>query len=368
MALDFGKLGFGFLRLPLVDPNDSNRVDLEATKKMVDLFLHRGFCYFDTAYTYLNGKSEMYLREALVNRYPRDAFMIASKLPCGILKKGRSPASVFEEQCQRCGVDYFDVYLLHGLDAEDAAYAEKQRCFDFMRELKKNGKVKYIGFSFHDKADELDKILSRHPEVDVVQIQLNYLDWDNPIIQSGACYNVCRKHGKPIIVMEPVKGGTLAVIPSKAVSLLKGEAPAHRAIRFAASQPGVLLVLSGMSTMDQVAENTSLMSCFKPLTQEESFVLREAAEIIRSAVAIPCTGCAYCEETCPIGIPIPKYFSLYNEKARDGWQVDTESRYEAIAAALPRAKACIECGNCEKRCPQKLSVVSCLKEVSRAYD
>lgn len=368
MALDFGKLGFGFLRLPLMDPNDSNSIDIETTKKMVDLFLGKGFRYFDTAYTYLNGKSEIYLREALVERYPRDTFMIATKLPCGILKKGRSPESVFEEQLQKCGVDYFDVYLLHGLDAEDAEYAEKQGCFDFLQEQKKKGKAKYIGFSFHDKADVLDEILTRHPEIDVVQIQLNYLDWDNPIIQSEACYDVCRKHQKPIIVMEPVKGGTLATIPAEAVRLLNGEAPAHRAIRFAASQDGVALVLSGMSTIGQVAENTSFMSCFEPLTPEQTIVLKEAAQIIRRSVAISCTGCAYCEETCPVGIPVPKYFSLYNERERDGWQVDTETRYETIAAAMPRANACVECRACEKRCPQKLPVVSYLKMVSKVYD
>ena len=368
MKLDFGKLGFGFLRLPLTDPNDSGSVDLELTKKMVDQFLRKGFRYFDTAYTYLNGKSEGYLREALVNRHPREAFLIATKLPCGILRNGKTAEAVFEEQLQRCGVDYFDVYLLHGLDGEDAQYAEEQGCFDFLQKLKEEGKVKYTGFSFHDKADVLDKLLAKHPEVDLVQIQLNYLDWDNPIIQSEACYDVCVRHRKPIIVMEPVKGGTLAAIPDQAASLFHGEAPAHRAIRFAASQPNVSLVLSGMSTVDQVEENTSVMSPFAPLSQEETDVLKKAAEIIRSSVAIPCTACAYCEETCPTGIPIPKYFALYNERARDGWQVDTESRYASIAASLPRAKSCIECGNCEKRCPQKLPVISWLKKVSEVYD
>lgn len=368
MKLDFGKLGFGFLRLPLTDPNDSGSVDLELTKKMVDQFLKKGFRYFDTAYTYLNGKSEVYLREALVKRHPRDAFLIATKLPCGILRTGKTAQSVFEEQLQRCGVDYFDVYLLHGLDAEDAQYAEEQGCFDFLQKLKEEGKVRYTGFSFHDKADVLDRILTKHPEVDLVQIQLNYLDWDNPIIQSEACYDVCVRHGKPVIVMEPVKGGTLAAIPAEAAELFCGEAPAHRAIRFAASQSNVSLVLSGMSTMEQVAENTSFMSCFRPLSRDETDVLKKAAEIIRNAVAIPCTACGYCVETCPTGIPIPKYFALYNERARDGWQVDTESRYASIASALPRAKSCIECGNCEKSCPQKLPVIRWLKNVSEAYD
>ena len=210
MGLDFGRLGFGFLRLPHTDPNDITDVDLETTKAMVDLFLQQGFRYFDTAYIYLNGKSEECLRKALVERHPRDTYMVCTKLPCGILKRGKTAEEVFAEQLKRCGLDFFDVYLLHGLDGEDADFAEEQGCFDFLQEQKKKGKVRYTGFSFHDTADVLDRILTRHPEIDVVQIQLNYLDWDNPIIQSGKCYEVCRKHKKPIIVMEPVKGGTLA--------------------------------------------------------------------------------------------------------------------------------------------------------------
>ena len=368
MSLDFGRLGFGFLRLPHTDPNDNSTVDLETTKEMVDLFLARGFRYFDTAYTYLHGKSEEALRKALVERHPRESFMIATKLPCGMLKHGKTPEEIFEEQQARCGVDFFDVYLLHGLDGEDAEFAEEQGCFEFLQDLKKQGKVRYTGFSFHDTADALDKILTGHPEVDVVQIQLNYLDWDHPIIQSGACYAVCRKHNKPVIVMEPVKGGTLASIPTEAADLLGGEAPAHRAIRFAASQPGVALVLSGMSTVAQAAENTSFMSRFVPLTREETAVLKDAAEIIRNAVAIPCTGCAYCVETCPKQIPIPKYFSLYNERERDGWQVDTEGRYHQMTASLPRANSCIQCKKCEERCPQKLPVASYIKMISDVYD
>lgn len=368
MKLDFGTLGFGFLRLPHLDPNDFTDVDLETTKEMVDLFLARGFRYFDTAYIYLNGKSEVFLRKALVERHPRDAYMIADKLPCGMLRKGKTAEEIFQVQLERCGVDFFDVYLLHGLDGEDADFAEKQGCFDFLQEKKKEGKVRYTGFSFHDTADVLDQILTRHPEIDVVQIQLNYLDWDNPIIQSGPCYEVCRKHGKPIIVMEPVKGGTLASIPDEAAALLNGEPPAHRAIRFAASQEGVQLVLSGMSATEQVAENTALMSHFAPLTQAEKAVLTEAAQIIRNCVAIPCTGCAYCVEECPVRIPVPQYFSLYNERARDGWQVNTEDRYGELRKRYPGANACIECRGCEQRCPQKLQVSAYLKTVSAIFD
>lgn len=366
--MDFGKFGFGFLRLPHLDPDDPNTVDMDTTMEMVNLFLQRGFRYFDTAYTYLGGKSEESLRKALVERYPRERYAIATKLPCGALHSGKTPDEIFAEQLKRCGVDYFDVYLLHGLDGEDAAFAEEQGCFEFLEMLKKTGKTRFTGFSFHDTADVLDHILSRHPEVDVVQIQLNYLDWENEIIQSRACWEICRKHNKAIIVMEPVKGGTLAGIPSEAERLFHGEPPAHRAIRFAASQEGVAMVLSGMSTREQVEDNTAFMSCFKPLTDEEIREVNAAAEIIRKAVAIPCTGCSYCTDSCPVGIPIPRYFSLYNEHKRDGWQVNARERYLSIAEKAVPANACIACGRCQQKCPQKLPVPDLMKEVSQLFD
>ena len=365
MSLDFGKLGFGFLRLP---QREDGMVDLETTKEMVDLFLSRGFRYFDTAYIYHNGKNEEYLRKCLVERYPRDAFLIADKLPVGCLKGGRRAEDIFQEQLRRCGVDHFDVYLLHGLDDEDARYAMDMGCFDFLKQLKAQGLARTVGFSFHDTAQVLDRLLTGHPEVDIVQLQLNYLDWDNPIIQARDCWAVCRKHGKPIIVMEPVKGGTLAAVPPAAAVLFGGEPPAHRALRFAASQEGVALVLSGMSTLDQVAENTALMAPFEPLTNDEAGILEEAARIIREAVAIPCTGCGYCLDDCPAGIPIPKYFALFNERERDGWQADAEGRYAILIQTQPPAKSCLSCGLCEGRCPQKLPVPSLMKQLSAAFD
>ncbi len=365
---DFGCFGFGFLRLPHIDPNDISNVDLDAAKEMVDLYLSRGFRYFDTAYTYLNYKSEIFLRQALVERYPRDRFAIATKLPCSLLKQGRTAEEIFANQLEKCGVDYFDVYLLHGLDAADARTAEEYGCFDFLKQQKAEGKVKHIGFSFHDTADVLDDILTRHPEMDVVQIQLNYLDWDNEIIQSGACHAVCRKHGKPIIVMEPVKGGTLANLPAQAQALLEGESPARRAIRFAASQEGVAVVLSGMSTLAQVEENTAFMADFMPLTQAETQALEKIKEIVRTSVAIPCTGCSYCTEDCPVGIPIPRYFGLYNEQKRDGWQVNAEGRYMELTKTFSPAGACLGCGQCQKKCPQKLPIIDHLKAVSQAFD
>jgi predicted aldo/keto reductase-like oxidoreductase len=366
--MDFGRFGFGFLRLPHVDPNDITDVDLDAAKKMVDLFLERGFRYFDTAYTYLNYKSEEFLRQALVERYPRDRFAVATKLPCDLLKRGRTAQEIFDDQLQKCGVEYFDVYLLHGLDADGARTAEKYGAFEFLNQIKARGKAKFVGFSFHDTAEVLDEILTRHPEVDVVQIQLNYLDWDNAIIQSGRCYEVCRKHRKPIIVMEPVKGGTLAKLPEKALPLLGGESPASRAIRFAASQEGVAMVLSGMSTLEQVEENTALMAHFQPLTEEETSALEQVKEMVRGAVAIACTGCSYCTDGCPAGIPVPRFFSLYNERERDGWQANTEERYRALTNIFPPAKACLGCGQCQDACPQKLPIIEHLKTVSAVFD
>ena len=361
--MDFGKLGFGFLRLP---QNSDGTVDLETTKKMVDVYLSRGFHYFDTAYIYQNGKNEEYLRQALVERHPRDSFCIADKLPCGYLRNGRTAEEIFEDQLRKCGVEYFDVYLLHGLDGEDAAYAEEVGCFEFLAEQKRRGKIRYTGFSFHDTADVLDGILTRHPEVDVVQIQLNYLDWDNPIIQSGACWEVCRRHCKPMLVMEPVKGGTLASIPAEAEKLLNGEAPAHRALRFAASREGVVTVLSGMSTMAQMEENTALMSDFCPLSGEEENILREVSEIIRKDVAVPCTACGYCLGGCPTGIPIPELFSLYNEHKRDRWQANAAERYRAKDSAP--ASACLSCGQCQSSCPQKLPIMELLKTVAEVFE
>lgn len=368
MTPDFGRLGFGFLRLPLKDPDKACDVDMETTAQMVDLFLEKGFRYFDTAYTYLEGMSEAAIRKTLVERHPRESFMLASKLPCGVLKRGKTAEEIFGEQILRCGVDYFDVYLLHGLDGEDADFAHEQGCFDFLQELKRRGKARLTGFSFHDTAEVLDRILTAHPEVDVVQIQLNYLDWDNPIIQSAACLGVCRKHGKPVIVMEPVKGGTLADIPEKAAVLFGHEAPAHRALRFAASQPGVALVLSGMSTVEQVLENARLMGDFEALTALEYEQLHKAADIIRSAVAIPCTGCAYCIEVCPAALPIPRYFTLYNERERDGWQANTEDRYARLLLSHPAAECCIGCKSCEQSCPQKLDISGFMKRVSDVFD
>ena len=362
------KLGFGFLRLPLINADDDGSVDIEAVKRMVDTFISRGFCYFDTGYNYHDHKSEDFLRMTLTERYPRESYMIATKLPIRALKNGRTPADIFEHQLKKCGTDFFDVYLLHGIDREDAELFEELGGFEFLKALKKEGKARYIGFSFHDTADVLDGILNQHPEVDLVQIQLNYLDWENEIIQSRACLEVCRKYGKPVIVMEPVKGGTLANLPQEALSLLENEPPAHRALRFAASREGVCMVLSGMSTLGQVEENTALMADFAPLSAAETDALEKIRRIINSNTAIACTACSYCTDGCPVSLPIPRYFSLYNQHCRNGWQANAAERYDALTKEFSPASSCTSCMQCEEKCPQRLPVASLLKKVSETFE
>ena len=366
------KLGFGCLRLPHNDPDDISDVDVAEMSRMVDLCLEKGFCYFDTAYSYLNYKSELFVKEALVERHPRDAFLLTTKLPCLELKPGDDPQAFFNEQLQKCGVDYFDFYLLHSLDAHYVKIAEQLGCFEMLQRLKKEGKARFTGFSFHDTAAVLDDILTRHPEVDVVQIQLNYLDWDHPVIQSQACYEVCCKHNKPVIVMEPVKGGTLAKLPAEAEALLRAHAPdsspASWAVRFAASQPGVAMVLSGMSTVQQVEDNTSYMQAFEPLSEKELAILRQVREIVKAAVAVPCTACAYCVDGCPLQIPIPRYFCLFNEHKRDKWQANAIDRYAKMAKTHTKASACIGCRQCEEKCPQHIEIVKWLGQVAEALE
>ena len=367
------KLGFGFMRLPLLDKDDITSIDYATLNDMVDNFMQKGFRYFDTAYMYHEGVSEVAIRESVVKRYPRDSFMLADKMPTMFLKSKDEQKEIFKLQLERCGVDYFDNYLLHNLGAHNYQTALKFDCFSYVQELKKEGYAKRIGFSYHDNAALLDEILSAHPYVDFVQLQINYLDWDNESIQSGKCYEVALKHKKPVIIMEPLKGGLLANIPEKAQELFRSIHPdmsvSSWGIRFAASLDNVEIVLSGMSDLSQLLDNTSYMQDFIPLTDKEQATTGKVKQIIKSAVAIPCTACQYCVDTCPQNIAIPKYFSLYNEKQHYGKDALLPNLYYGnYSKTHGKASDCIECRICEEHCPQKLQIVNLLKDVAKAFE
>ncbi len=365
------KLGFGLMRLPMLNEKE---IDVEQTKKMVDIFLERGFTYFDTAYMYLDYKSEIVAREALVNRYPRDKFTLTTKLPISMLKCKEDMERIFNEQLQKCGVDFFDYYLLHNLGTKNYETAQKYNAFEFAMNKKKEGKIKTLGFSFHDKADVLDRILTEHPEVEFVQLQINYLDWEDEIIQSKKCCEVARKHNKPIIVMEPVKGGTLANIPNEAESLFKkynstASAPSW-AVRYTASLDGVFMVLSGMSNIAQLKDNTDYMIDFKPLNETEKEIILKATEVIMDSKKIPCTTCRYCTQNCPKDIAIPDYFMLYNSSVEErNENIDVQKgKYSKICKTHGKGSDCIECHNCEGLCPQHIKITEMLKEITKSFE
>lgn len=363
------KLGFGLMRLPLLDENDKGSIDIEHTKKMVDEFIARGFTYFDTAWMYCKFRSENAIKEALVDRYPRDSYTLASKLHSAFFETMEERDVIFDEQRKKTGVDYFDYYLIHDINKDSYPIYEERDCFNWIVEKKKQGLVKNIGLSFHATADLLDEILTKHPEMEFVQLQINYLDWENDVVQSRACYEVAVKHGKPVVVMEPVKGGKLAQVPEEVEKMFKAHNPelslASWAIRFAAGLDNVFMVLSGMSNMEQLVDNTDYMMDFKPLSKEELEIVWKAADIIKSYNKIPCTGCAYCLDGCPAAISIPEYFNVFNADLRG--ENDQGEQYKALGENGGKATECVECGQCESICPQHIHIIDELKTIVKHF-
>ena len=361
------KLGFGLMRLPQKD----GRIDIQTTAALADAFLARGYTYFDTAYVYPG--SEEAFREAVVRRIPRDAYTVADKMAGWVLSTDLPPERMFGESLTRCGVSYFDYYLLHSLTPARMRDYEKHHCWEFVQERKAEGTVKHIGFSFHGDPPLLRRVLSEHPEVEFVQLQINYADWENTAIWSGACYAICREFGKEIVVMEPVKGGYLANLPEKAAEELRkadpGASPASFALRFAGSLPGVAMVLSGMSSEAQMAENLATFDHLRPLSAEEEASLARAKEILLSADTIACTACRYCTKGCPGHINIPEIFKAVNMLRTFGEHGRPHFFYDnLLGMGSGRAGECAACGRCEDVCPQHLPIVSLLREASERLD
>lgn len=359
--------GFGCMRLPM----NGDEVDYEEFSRMVDTFLENGFNYFDTAHVYLGGKSETALRDCLAKRYPRERYILTNKLTTSCFEKQDQIRPLFQRQLEACGVDYFDFYLMHAQSADIFEKFKKCQAYETALELKKEGKIRHVGISFHDKAEVLEKILKEYPQVEVVQIQFNYIDYEDASVEARKCYEICVKYEKPVIVMEPVKGGSLANLPEDAKKVfqeLDGGSPASYAIRFAAGFDGIMMVLSGMGNMEMMNDNISYMKNFIPLSEKEQEAVNKVCEILQSKGLIPCTACRYCTDGCPKHISIPDLFACMNsKKVYQNW--NTDYYYHNVHTVNHgKASDCIQCGKCENICPQHLEIRKLLKEVALEFE
>ena len=372
MAVDLSKmpkLGFGLMRLP----EKNGEIDLDEFCRMADMYMDAGLTYFDTAYVYHGGKSEVAAREAIVKRYPRDSFTIADKLPAWEMKTKEDRDRIFNEQLERAGVDYFDFYLLHSIEEENVDTYEELDCFNWGLQKKAEGKIRHFGFSFHSTPERLESLLDAHPQVEFVQIQLNYMDWDNPSVQSGRLYEILRERNIPIVVMEPVKGGSLAGLKPEIEAKYKEVRPdksvASWALRFVASLPGVMTILSGMTHEDQMKDNISTFTNFEPLSEAEQETVKEVTALMKQIPQIGCTGCKYCVDGCPMKISIPDVFRAINMMKLYVDETRPRNMYSMLLkSGHGRASDCIGCGQCEGVCPQHLPVISLMKEASEKLD
>ena len=358
--------GFGCMRMQM----NGTEVDANEFKKMIDAFMDAGFNYFDTAHVYIGGKSETALKECLASRYPRESYILTNKLSPSNFNSQEEIRPLLDLQLEACGVEYFDFWLMHAMNTELFAKYKANRAFETAFELKKEGKIKHVGISFHDKAEVLRQILTEYPEIEAVQIQFNYADFEDENIESRKCYEVCREFDKPIIVMEPVKGGALVNLPNEAQKVLedlKGGSNASYAIRYAAGFEGVFMVLSGMGNMSMMEDNLSFMTDFKALDEKELEAVSKVCEILKKQETIPCTDCKYCVEGCPVNINIPGMFSLFNAKLQLK-ENSGKADYEKLTAESSKASECIECGKCEEACPQHLEIRELLKKVCREFE
>jgi len=358
--------GFGCMRLPMKD----DEVDFEQFSEMIKMFLDNGFNYFDTAQGYIGGKSVSALKKCLTSRYPREDYILVNKLTEPYFNSEAEVRPFFEKQLESCGVEYFDFYLMHAQNSRNYVKFTECKAYETAFKLKEEGKIRHVGISFHDKAHVLERILTDHPDLEVVQLQFNYFDYDSESVESRKCLEVCQKYGKPVIVMEPVKGGTLVNLPADAqeiLSALKGGSNASYAIRFAASFEGIMMVLSGMSNLEQMADNISYMKDFKPLTEEEHAAIKQVCYVMKEKDLIPCTSCRYCTEGCPMSINIPQLFSYFNHRKQNLGNY-AKKKYLETTENGGKASECVSCQQCVRACPQNLNIPELLKNVAKTFE